>query len=85
MKEKFYRFLEWCKSSLYRMEDNVTKYHYLFLSLFAGFCLGVCPVFGFILGYNYERAKEGKADLVLAVLLILSAVVGSLIHIYFVI
>lgn len=80
MKEAFLNFLTWCKNYLYSIENGQTKYHYYFLSLFTGFCLGICPVFGFILGYNYERAKEGKADLPYAVILLAFAIVGSIIR-----
>ena len=79
MKEAFLKFVRWCKNYLYSLENGVTRYHYAFLSLFAGFCLGICPVFGFILGYNYERAKEGKADIPYAIIILASAVIGNII------
>lgn len=67
---------------LFGMENGVTKYHYLFIALLAGFCLGVCPVFGFVVGLNYEKAKEKKADLGFAMLLILAAILGHVIDVY---
>ena len=79
MKETFLKFVRRCKDYLYSLENGQTKYHYVFLSLFAGFCLGICPVFGFILGYNYERAKEGKADIPYAIILLAFAVIGNVI------
>jgi len=78
MKERIFSFLGKCKDYLYSMEKNVGRYHYAFLSLFAGFCLGICPIFGFIVGYNYERAREGKADLPFAIILLISAILGNL-------
>ena len=69
---------------LFGMENGVTKYHYLVIAIFAGFCLGVCPVFGFVVGLNYEKAKEKKADLGFAMLLIGAAVLGHLIDVYIV-
>lgn len=69
---------------LFGMENGVTKYHYLVIALFAGFCLGVCPVFGFVVGLNYERAKQKCANLGFALLLIGAAVVGHLIDVYLV-
>ena len=39
---------------------------YLLLALVVGYLLGICPVTAFVLGYNYEKAKNGTANMNLA-------------------
>ena len=56
------------------------KFGYLLCALIAGFLVGICPVAAFVLGYNYEKAKEGKADLNLACLYIGLGLVGQIIN-----
>ena len=82
IKEFFLGLMERGERLLFGMESGVTKYHYLVIALLAGFCLGVCPVFGFVVGLNYEKAREKKADLGFATLLIIAAVLGHLIDVY---
>lgn len=49
----------------------------LVLSFFAGYFLGICPVTAFVLGYNYEKAKTGTANLNLAFTIIGFGLVGQ--------
>jgi len=51
---------------------------YLILSLVAGYLLGICPVTAFILGYNYEKAKKGTANMNLAFTCIGFGLVGQI-------
>ena len=53
---------------------------YLLLSLFAGFFLGICPVTAFILGYFFEKAKSGTANLKLATTCVGMGLVGQIIN-----
>ena len=53
---------------------------YLLLALFAGFFLGICPVTAFVLGYNYEKAKTGTANMNLAFTVIGFGLVGQIIQ-----
>lgn len=50
----------------------------LILALVAGYLLGICPVTAFVLGYNFEKAKEGTANMDLAFCLIASGLVGQI-------
>ena len=54
---------------------------YLILAMFAGFFLGICPVTAFVLGYYYEKAKNGAANLNLAFTIILFGLVGQILDI----
>lgn len=53
---------------------------YLVLSIIAGFFLGICPVTAFVLGYNYEKAKLGIANLQLALTFIGFGLVGQVLR-----
>ena len=53
---------------------------YLLLALVAGYLLGICPVTAFVLGYNYEKAKTGTANLNLAFSLIGFGLVGQVLQ-----
>ena len=52
---------------------------YLLLALVAGYLLGICPVTAFVLGYNYEKAKTGTANIQLACTVIGFGLVGQII------
>lgn len=53
---------------------------YLLLALIAGYLLGICPVTAFVLGYNYEKAKEGTANMNLAISVVGFGLVGQIIN-----
>ena len=53
---------------------------YLLLALVAGYLLGICPVTAFVLGYNYEKAKNGTANLNLAFTVIGLGLVGQVLQ-----
>jgi hypothetical protein len=53
---------------------------YLLLALVAGYLLGICPVTAFVLGYNYEKAKNGTANLNLAFSLVGFGLVGQVLQ-----
>lgn len=53
---------------------------YLLLALVAGYLLGICPVTAFVLGYNYEKAKTGSANLQLAFMVIGFGLVGQVLQ-----
>ena len=53
---------------------------YLLLALVAGYLLGICPVTAFVLGYNYEKAKNGTANMNLAFTVIGFGLVGQVLQ-----
>ena len=53
---------------------------YLLLALVAGYLLGICPVTAFVLGYNYEKAKNGTANIQLAFTAIGLGLVGQVLR-----
>ena len=53
---------------------------YLLLALVAGYLLGICPVTAFVLGYNYEKAKNGTANMNLAFIVIGFGLVGQVLQ-----
>jgi hypothetical protein len=56
----------------------MNKGGFLILALVAGYILGICPVTAFVLGYNYEKAKQGIADMNLAFTYIGIGLVGQI-------
>ena len=58
----------------------INYWGYLLLALVAGYLLGICPVTAFVLGYNYEKAKNGTANLNLAFSLIGFGLVGQVLQ-----
>jgi hypothetical protein len=50
------------------------------LALVAGYLLGICPVTAFVLGYNYEKAKNGTANMNLAFTVIGFGLVGQVLQ-----
>ncbi|MBP3732540.1 MAG: hypothetical protein J6I84_04765 [Bacilli bacterium] len=76
LKEIWHKILAY----IYDMEYGVGKTHYIILSVFIGFLFGACPVVAFMLGYNYERSKEGKADIKSALTYFAAAFVGCFVR-----
>ena len=53
---------------------------YFLLALVVGYLLGICPVTAFVLGYNYEKAKNGTANMNLAFTVIGFGLVGQVLQ-----
>ncbi len=81
-KNKLAEGWNWLAPFLTNLEaKNVIRKHYLILSMVAGFFLGLLPVAAYILGYNYERSKEGRSDIDAAITFLGVAIVGALLRV----